>query len=110
MILLRAVKPPADSDASKVKLEFEDNGIVVEKTAIISGCVFSICTNDQLRHEAAYQILKKAREAERDIALKRYGDDWRRHVTWGRFWAESMTEPERLVVDDAIAMLCGKPH
>lgn len=46
--------------------------------------------------DARHQFLSRAREAERDIAFRMFGKDWREHV--GPMWAKDLTRNEARLV------------
>lgn len=87
-----------DWDRARVVAKLGD--VVVEKTAVLGGCALAVCKGPEQQQMAlAWEIVKKAREADRDIAFKLHGSDFRDHCFFKRnFWG-LMTSEEIACVD-----------
>lgn len=94
---------PDGTSSRLVVLTFEQDGEVVFKRVQISSCAEAV-SND-LRIEARRLVVKAAREAVRDFAYMKHGDDWKKHVEWGRFFSGDLTPEEHEIVDQAIELL-----
>lgn len=69
---------PRTGDADKHRVVFEQDGITVEKTIVLSGVQKRVAKSR--RQEMRRLVLKAVFEAERDMAFKLFGDSWREHV------------------------------
>lgn len=58
-------------------VECTRDGVTVTKQLL--GVGIKCADLDTLNNAAAYMALKRAIEADRDMAFERYGDDWREH-------------------------------
>lgn len=83
-----------DWDTARVVARLGD--VIVEKKAKLSGCVLAICKDAEQQQLALhYEISRRAREADRDIAFKLHGPDFRQHCHFqSNFW-RMMTEEEK---------------
>jgi hypothetical protein len=85
-------------------MTFSDGERAVNKVARISDCAKAV--SKDLTLEAGYNVLKVAREAERDLAFMKYGpDEWKKHVPLGRFWSTKRTEEEMELLREAARLL-----
>jgi hypothetical protein len=95
----------AELSEDGVKLTFEQGDDKVIKLALISDCAIKV-SSGPLDAQAAYQLVRKAREAVRDFAFKKYGaDEWKQHVPWGKFWGPELSEEEQEIIDKAVKLL-----
>jgi hypothetical protein len=87
-----------DWDKARVVAKLGD--VVVEKTAALTGCALAVCKGPEQQQAAlAWEIAKKAREADRDIAYKIHGPNFREHCLFtSNFWGP-MTAEEWACVD-----------
>ena len=46
-----------------------------------------------------WALVRKSREAERDLAYVMYGDEWRKHVKWGGFFDPPTPEEKKMIED-----------
>ena len=46
-----------------------------------------------------WAVVRKSREAERDLAYVMYGDEWRKHVKWGGFFDPPTPEEKKMIED-----------
>lgn len=51
--------------------------------------------------EVRLQLVRKAREAARDIAYQEYGEKWKEHVEWGGFF-DAPTDEEKQMIEEAL--------
>jgi len=77
-----------------------ETGPVVKRWAVIGTLADKIGTAHQREHR--YKLLKRWREAERDIAYRMFGDDWGKHVTRGLWSAGPPNEPEVSLLKQAM--------
>lgn len=106
LVSAREVKQqfPEGTSSDLVELVFDADGYPIVKRVKISNVRRLVASDDQdMKAEAGWLLTKAAREAERDAAYQKHGDNWREHVK-GDFWGEA-TEDEKRIVSDAIDML-----
>jgi len=82
--------------AHKHVVAFSSDGVEIKKTMEIA----SIKGFD--REGFARGFLLVVRQAERDFAYMKYGDEWRHHV--GRYWGP-ITDKEIELLDEAAALI-----
>lgn len=66
-------------DAARYVARFAGAGQEMVKNILISPTV--IAAGFDVRSELSHQVLQRGREACRDIALQKYGTDWRLHMS-----------------------------
>jgi hypothetical protein len=112
MRLSRAIKSgqqyPDGTSSTDVLLIFTDGANKAFKRVRITGCALKVSSD--LSKEAHWLIMKASREAERDFAFMRYGDQWREHVTMGRFWSASISDEEKDIVQQAVDLVVENTH
>lgn len=70
------------------RITFERDGEQVLKRVVLGDCARSVYRKDQYRLAMAAYLCKAAREADRDIACRQHGKDFREHCEYkSNFWS-----------------------
>lgn len=86
-----------------VELVFYADGVMIRKSAKISQVSKMVASDDKAKKaEAGYLLVKAVREAQRDAAFLKYGDQWRAYV--GPMWKPA-TEEEKELISTALDIL-----
>ena len=96
---------PGGGISKHVCLLFRDGPHEVEKNIKVSSACRAVSSRDDLDDETKYMILIASREAERDFAFMKHGEQWRDHVPFGFFWNTHLTKDEYDIVESAVAMM-----
>lgn len=87
-------------DCEKYRAIFEMDGERIEKMVYLTHTAKLVCRDATVRLELTRALVRKAREASRDFAYMKHGEEWKEHVEWGGFFA-SPTEDEVQMINEA---------
>jgi hypothetical protein len=104
MITISSVSPLKKRGClTKLTVVFCDGKNKIEKDWEVA--VTSHRLDKDILDELLYGIIVRYREAEREFAYLEHGNQWRKHVTWGRFWERRRNDEEDRVVAEILKIL-----